>query len=162
MNKRNLSSKLLLRRDVLKTALLAGMWSVLIGGSSLAFALGNDEHSAIRKAAEAGRDASIQRLQDWIALPSIAAEDLNMMEGANYMMALARDAGFDQVEIVPTDGHPGVWATMDNGAERTLAIYFMYDVKQFDPAEWSSPPLEGRIVDKPGFGKAIVGRGAVN
>jgi acetylornithine deacetylase/succinyl-diaminopimelate desuccinylase-like protein len=38
----------------------------------------------------------------------------------------------------------------------------MYDVKQFDPAEWTSPPLEARIVDKPGLGKAIVGRGAVN
>lgn len=35
-------------------------------------------------------------------------------------------------------------------------------MKQFDPAEWSSPPLEARIVDKPGFGRAIVGRGAVN
>src|SRR5690606_29899644 len=69
---------------------------------------------------------------------------------------------FDQAQIVPTDGHPGVYATMDNGAARTLALYFMYDVKQFDPAEWSSPPLEGRIVDKPGFGRAIMGRGAVN
>ena len=38
----------------------------------------------------------------------------------------------------------------------------MYDVKQFDPAEWSSPPLEARIVDKPGVGKVIVGRGATN
>jgi acetylornithine deacetylase/succinyl-diaminopimelate desuccinylase-like protein len=38
----------------------------------------------------------------------------------------------------------------------------MYDVKQFDPAEWSSPPLEGRIVDKPGFGRVMMGRGAVN
>ena len=37
----------------------------------------------------------------------------------------------------------------------------MYDVKQYDPAEWSSPPLEARIVDKPGIGKAMVGRGAV-
>ena len=162
MSKRNLFSNLLLQRDVVKAALLAGFGTLLIGSSSVAFALDNDEYSAIRKAAEAGRDASIKRIQDWIALPSIAAEDLNMMEGAKYMMALARDAGFDQAEIVPTDGHPGVWATMDNGAERTLAIYFMYDVKQYDPAEWSSPPLEGRIVDKPGFGKAIVGRGAVN
>ena len=162
MSKRNLFSSLLLRCDIVKAALLAGVGTLLIGNSSVAFALDNDEYSAIREAAEAGRDASIKRIQDWIALPSIAAEDLNMMEGAKYMMALARDAGFDQAEIVPTDGHPGVWATMDNGAERTLAIYFMYDVKQYDPAEWSSPPLEGRIVDKPGFGKAIVGRGAVN
>jgi len=39
----------------------------------------------------------------------------------------------------------------------------MYDVKQFDPAEWTlAPPLEGRIVEKPGVGKVIVGRGAVN
>ena len=37
----------------------------------------------------------------------------------------------------------------------------MYDVKQFDPAEWTlAPPLEGRLVDKPGLGKVIVGRGA--
>src|SRR2546428_9947472 len=38
----------------------------------------------------------------------------------------------------------------------------MYDVKQVDPSEWSSPPWEARLVDKPGLGRAIVGRGAVN
>src|SRR5690606_37362587 len=86
----------------------------------------------------------------------------NMQEGAEYMANLAREAGFDKAEIVPTDGYPSVFATMDNGAELTLGLYFMYDVKQFDPAEWSSPPLEARIVDKPGFGRAIMGRGAVN
>jgi acetylornithine deacetylase/succinyl-diaminopimelate desuccinylase-like protein len=117
---------------------------------------------AIRKAAEAGRDASLKRIRDWIALPSIAAENRNMKEGAEYMAELARDAGFQHVEIVPTDGHPGVFATLDTGSKRTLGIYFMYDVKQYDPAEWSSPPLESRMVDKPGLGKAIVGRGAVN
>ncbi len=122
----------------------------------------DSDMAAIRKAAEAGREASIKRIQDWIALPSIAAEDRNMPEGAEYMAELARDAGFQHVEIVPTDGHPGVFATLDAGAKRTLGIYFMYDVKQFDPTEWSSPPLEAAIVDRPGFGKAIMGRGAVN
>ena len=43
----------------------------------------------------------------------------------------------------------------------TLGVYFMYDVKHYDPTEWSSPPLEGRLVDRP-EGKAMVGRGAVN
>src|SRR5256714_10299845 len=38
----------------------------------------------------------------------------------------------------------------------------MYDVKQFDPKEWTSPPLDGLLVDKPGLVKAVVGRGAVN
>jgi hypothetical protein len=43
-----------------------------------------------------------------------------------------------------------------------LGIYFTYDVKQADPAEWSSPPFEAALVDKPGLGKALVGRGAIN
>ena len=161
MRKRFSSFPFSVRRGVLKTALLTGLFAVT-GSASLAFASESDEYAAIRAAAEKGKAASIARLKEWIALPSIAAEDLNMPEGAEYMRKLALDAGFETAEIVPTDGHPGVWATMDNGAERTLAIYFMYDVKQYDPAEWSSPPLEGKIIDKPGFGKAMVGRGAVN
>ena len=38
----------------------------------------------------------------------------------------------------------------------------MYDVKQFVPEEWSSPPLEGRLVQKAGLGTVCMGRGAVN
>jgi acetylornithine deacetylase/succinyl-diaminopimelate desuccinylase-like protein len=38
----------------------------------------------------------------------------------------------------------------------------MYDVKQFVPQEWSSPPLEGRLVQKAGLGTVCMGRGAVN
>jgi acetylornithine deacetylase/succinyl-diaminopimelate desuccinylase-like protein len=147
------------RREFVAAA-LAGAGSMIFGSGSARAASG--PYPAIRKAAEAGREAAIKRIQDWIALPSIAAENLNMQEGAQYMANLALEAGFDTATIVPTDGHPGVFATMDNGAPRTLALYFMYDVKQFDPAEWTSPPLEGRIVDKPGLGRAIVGRGAVN
>ena len=118
--------------------------------------------AAVRKAVEAGHDASVKRLRDWIALPSIAAENRDMEKGCAYMMQLATDAGFTNVQRVPSDGQPGVFGVMDNGAKHTLGLYFMYDVKQFDPAEWSSPPLEGRIVEKAGLGKILVGRGATN
>jgi acetylornithine deacetylase/succinyl-diaminopimelate desuccinylase-like protein len=107
-------------------------------------------------------DQVVKMLQDWIALPSIAAENRGYPQGAEYMAKLARDAGFQRVELVPTAGKPGVFATLDAGAPTWLGIYFMYDVKQFDPAEWSSPPLEARLVDKPGLGKVMVGRGATN
>lgn len=105
---------------------------------------------------------TVKALQEWIALPTIAAEKLNVSQGAEYMRGLALDTGFQMAKIIPTDGVPGVFATLDSGAKTTLGIYFMYDVKQFDPAEWSSPPLEGRLVDRPGEGQAMVGRGAVN
>jgi acetylornithine deacetylase/succinyl-diaminopimelate desuccinylase-like protein len=78
------------------------------------------------------------------------------------MAKLARDAGFQHVEVIPTAGKPGVFATLDAGAKNWLGIYFMYDVKQFDPAEWTSPPLEGKLVEKAGLGTVIVGRGATN
>lgn len=145
------------RRTVLQGA-AAG--AALLGSTAAVAASG--DMKAIQGAVEKGHDAAIKRLQEWIALPSIAAENRDMQKGADYMAALAKDAGFQHVEIVPTDGHPGVFATLDAGAPRTVGLYFMYDVKQFDPAEWSSPPTEARIVDKPGLGRAIVGRGATN
>jgi acetylornithine deacetylase/succinyl-diaminopimelate desuccinylase-like protein len=101
-------------------------------------------------------------LREWIALPSIAAENLNYPQGAEYMARLARDAGFNRVDIIQTAGKPGVFATLDAGAATTLALYFMYDVKQFNASEWIAPPLEGRIVDRPGVGKIMIGRGATN
>jgi acetylornithine deacetylase/succinyl-diaminopimelate desuccinylase-like protein len=107
-------------------------------------------------------DESVKRLKDWIAKPAIAAENLGYPEGARYMAELAKDAGFQHATVIETEGKPGVFATLDAGAAKTVGLYFMYDVKHFDPAEWTSPPLEARIVDKPGIGKAMVGRGTVN
>src|SRR5690606_12568455 len=91
-----------------------------------------------------------------------AAEDVGFPEGPELMAKMLRDAGFQTVKIMPTDGKPGVFGKLDAGAEKTLGVYFMYDVKQSDPSEWSSPPLAANIVDKPGLGKAVMGRGAVN
>ena len=85
-----------------------------------------------------------------------------MTEGCELMMRMLREAGFAPVVKVASDGQPGVFATLDAGAAKTFGVYFMYDVKQADPTEWSSPPFEAALVDKPGFGKVIVGRGAVN
>jgi acetylornithine deacetylase/succinyl-diaminopimelate desuccinylase-like protein len=116
----------------------------------------------LQQAVAARHDQTVKALQDWIALPTIAAEKRNVNEGAEYMRKLALDAGFQQARIVPSGGVPGVFATLDAGAPISLGIYFMYDVKQFDPAEWSSPPLEARLLDRPGEGQVMMGRGAVN
>jgi acetylornithine deacetylase/succinyl-diaminopimelate desuccinylase-like protein len=122
----------------------------------------SEEFADIRNEIGKRHDEAVKRLRDWIALPSIAAEDRNYPAGAEYMAQLARDAGFQKAVVISTDGKPGVFATLDAGAAKTVGVYFMYDVKQFDPSEWTSPPLEARLVEKPGLGKAIVGRGAVN
>jgi acetylornithine deacetylase/succinyl-diaminopimelate desuccinylase-like protein len=111
---------------------------------------------------EKRHDESLKRLQTWMRQPSIAAENRGVNEGCELTMQMLREAGFQSVTKVPTDGQPGIFATLDAGAPRTLGLYFMYDVKQVDPSEWSSPPWEAALIDKPGFGKVVLGRGAVN
>ncbi len=120
------------------------------------------KRDAIAAAVETQHDATVEALRDWVALPTIAAEKRGTPEGAEYMRKLALDAGFQQAKVIPTDGVPAVFATLDAGAKTTVGIYFMYDVKQFDPAEWNTPPLEATLVDRPGEGTSIVGRGVVN
>jgi acetylornithine deacetylase/succinyl-diaminopimelate desuccinylase-like protein len=122
----------------------------------------NADKAAVLAQIASMHEANVTRLQDWIALPSIAAENLNYPQGAQYMAKLAHDAGFTGVKLIPTSGKPGVFGKLDAGARTTIGIYFMYDVKQFVPAEWSSPPLEAKLVQKEGLGTVCMGRGAVN
>ncbi len=111
---------------------------------------------------EKRREEAVRRLQEWVRQPSIAAENRGVSEGCDLMIRLATEAGFQNAVRVPTDGQPGVFATLDAGAPRTVGLYFMYDVKQVDPAEWSSPPWDAALIDRPGVGKVLMGRGAVN
>ena len=111
---------------------------------------------------EKRHDESVRRIEDWVKQPTIAAENKGINEGCDLMMRLLRDAGCNQVTKCPTDLHPGVFATLDAGAPKTLAVYIMYDVKQVDPTEWSSPPFSPTLVERSGLGRVLVGRGAVN
>jgi acetylornithine deacetylase/succinyl-diaminopimelate desuccinylase-like protein len=147
------------RREFVQQTVAAGAFAAL---SARALPAENSDLQLVLSQIPKMHDENVKRLQAWIALPSIAAENRNYPQGADHMAQLARDAGFANVEIVPSSGKPGVFGTLDAGAPTTLGVYFMYDVKQFDPSEWSSPPLEARIVDKEGLGRVCVGRGAVN
>src|SRR5438552_10043015 len=147
------------RRTLIRGALAGAATLALPSRSRAAASKGLDPVLA-----EVGKrhDEAVKRLQEWIHQPSIAAENRGVSEGCDLMIRLLKDAGFDKAEKVPTDGAPGVFATLDAGAPKTVGLYFMYDVKQVDPAEWSSPPWDAALVDKPGLGKVIIGRGAVN
>src|ERR1035437_7972582 len=147
----------LTRRDVLGAAATSGAALSLPRFPSAA-----DDLSAVDAEIGGRHDEAVKRLQDWIRVPSIAAENRGTNEGCALMIQLLKDAGFQNAARVDTSGKPGVFATLDAGAKRTVGVYFMYDVKQVDPSEWSSPPWDAALVDKPGFGKVLVGRGAVN
>ena len=153
-----LSSRVMNRRSFLQAA-LAGASTLALPHWSLRQ---QDNLQPIWTEIEKRHNESVQRLQSWIRQPSIAAENLGVNEGCAMTMGFLRDAGFGAVTKIPTDGQPGVFATLDAGAARSVGLYFMYDVKQVDAAEWSSPPWDAALVEKPGLGTVLVGRGAVN
>ena len=147
---------ILLRRLICFSTAIAILLS-----ASRAYSIENDL-ADVKAQVTKQHDEAVKRLQDWIKQVSIAAEDRGYPEGADYMIKLLKDAGFQRADLVETEGKPGVFATLDAGAPKTIGLYFMYDVKQFDPKEWSSPPTEAAIVDRSGLGKVMIGRGAVN
>jgi len=139
----------------------AAVFAAFLVSVSIPSSAETPNRTQLASSVKASHAVNLKRLQDWIAQPTIAAEKVNVDGGAEYMRKLLLDAGFQQAKVVQTDGVPGVFATLDAGAPKTLGIYFMYDVKQYVPLEWSSPPLEGKLVDR-SEGKAVIGRGAVN
>ena len=150
------------RRAFVRGSLTAAALAALPAAMVAAAAQQQADKAAVLAQISKMHAENIRRLQEWIALPSIAAENRNYPQGAEYMAQLAREAGFGGVKLVPTSGKPGVFGRIDAGARTTVGIYFMYDVKQFVPEEWSSPPLEGRLVQREGLGTVCIGRGAVN
>ena len=137
--------------------------AVLVAGLVTQSAAATDaDLASIKAQITTNHDRAVTRLQEWIRKPSIAAENRGFPEGADYLISLLKDVGFQSAVRIETDGKPGVFAKLDAGAAKTVGVYFMYDVKQFDPKEWTSPPLDAALIDRPGLGKIVMGRGAVN
>jgi acetylornithine deacetylase/succinyl-diaminopimelate desuccinylase-like protein len=142
--------RVFLRGAAASAAVLA--WPRWAGAGAGAGAPAAADLDAVRAEIEKRHDECVRRLQEWVRQPSIAAENKGVAEGCELTMRLLREAGFGAVKKVPTDGQPGIFATLDAGAPRTLG----------DPAEWSSPPWEAKLVDKADLGTVLMGRGAVN
>src|SRR5688572_21269812 len=110
---------------------------------------------------DAELETSLARIQRWIQQPSVSAQNIGIEDCNKLTIEMLKEVGFQTAKRMPTDGHPGVFATLDVGAKKTLGLYFMYDVQPVEEKEWASPPWKAALVDHP-MGKVIMGRGAVN
>ena len=118
-------------------------------------------HQAVYDHIDANLDEHVGNLQRWLRQPSVSAQDVGIDEMAGLLRQDLEDMGFAEAEIVPTDGHPGVWGYYDAGADKTLVVYLMYDVQPVEPGDWDSPPFAAELVDHP-LGKVLMARGATN
>jgi len=119
------------------------------------------DHPEIYRYIEENQDQHLAALQRWLRQPSISAEGTGITEMAEMVRADLEAMGFAEAEIVPTDGHPGVWGYFDAGAARTLMVYMMYDVQPVEPEDWRVPPFDAQLVETE-LGEVLMARGATN
>ena len=106
-------------------------------------------------------ERSLNQLFDFIRIPSVSTlpeRAADVRRAAEWLAANLSQAGFERVEVVPTSGHPIVYAEwMGAGPSApTVLVYGHYDVQPADMADgWDSNPFEPILRD--GF---IYARGA--
>jgi acetylornithine deacetylase/succinyl-diaminopimelate desuccinylase-like protein len=104
----------------------------------------------------------VDELIELLRIPSISADPAragDVRRNAEHVATAARAAGFGTVEVVPTDGHPAVYAErIVDESLPTVLVYGHHDVQPVDPLdEWVSPPFEPEVRDG-----RLYARGAVD
>jgi acetylornithine deacetylase/succinyl-diaminopimelate desuccinylase-like protein len=118
------------------------------------------DHRAVYAYIDAHQAEHLENLRRWVQQPSVSAQGRDIEEMAALLIDDLRRLGFQEVERVPTAGHPGVFGYYDAGAPKTLVVYLMYDV-QPEETGWTVEPYAAAIVDSP-HGRILRARGATN
>jgi len=122
---------------------------------------------AVLERIDADLDKSVERLFDFVRIPSISTDSAYKdfcRAAADFVAKDLASLGF-AAAVRPTAGHPVVvgksnGATAASGGPRVL-FYGHYDVQPVDPLNlWSAPPFEPKIDSLPDGRKVIHGRGA--
>lgn len=100
----------------------------------------------------AHREQHLAELADFLTIPSISAlseHKEDVQRAAQWMAAALSKAGLEHVQILPTAGHPVVYADYIKAPGRpTVLVYGHYDVQPVDPVSlWETPPFEPTIRD---------------
>jgi acetylornithine deacetylase/succinyl-diaminopimelate desuccinylase-like protein len=118
-------------------------------------------HEATYAYIDANLATHLENIRRWVRQPSVSAQNQGIQEMATLVRDDLRKLGFQEAELVPTDGHPGVWGFYDAGAQKTLVLYMMYDVQPVEPEGWRVGAFDGALVEHP-LGKVLMARGATN
>jgi acetylornithine deacetylase/succinyl-diaminopimelate desuccinylase-like protein len=94
----------------------------------------------------------LEELLDFLRIPSISTNPdhkADVIRAAEWVAASLRRAGLEHVEIIPTPGHPLIYADWLHAAGKpTVLCYGHYDVQPPDPLEeWHTPPFEPSLRD---------------
>src|SRR2546427_8249096 len=115
-------------------------------------------------------DEHVAGLQKWIRQPSISNSGEGIPESAEMVKGFFEQLGCQEARVYDvgvtefgSPGNPVVWARCNEGAPKTLLVYWMYDTMPItQPDAWKSPPFEARLVEQAPYKRVLIGRGATN
>src|SRR5512133_3519669 len=89
----------------------------------------------------------LSELKDLLRIPSVSTLEehkSDVQKAAEFVASELRRIGMEHVEIIPTKGHPLIYADWLNAPGKpTVLCYAHYDVQPPDPLdEWVTPPFE--------------------
>lgn len=93
----------------------------------------------------------LDELKDFLAIPSISTSPEytpDVRRAAEWVAGQLHSLGMDNVQIMPTEGHPVVYGEqLKAGKEApTVLIYGHYDIQPVDPLElWTSDPFKAEV-----------------
>lgn len=94
----------------------------------------------------------LEELLEFLRIPSVSTDPnhkADVIRAAEFVASSLRRAGLEHVEIIPTKGHPLVYADwLHAPGKPTVLCYGHYDVQPPDPLdEWLTPPFEPSLRD---------------
>ena len=115
-------------------------------------------------------DEHVRNLQKWIQQPSISNTGEGIQESAQMVKGYFDQLGCQQSKVYDPgitewgqQSNPVVYAKCDEGAKRTILIYWQYDTMPVtQPDLWIRPPFAGDLVEQAPYKKVLIGRGATN
>jgi acetylornithine deacetylase/succinyl-diaminopimelate desuccinylase-like protein len=96
-------------------------------------------------------DRFLNELKQVLTIPSISTDpghNADMRRAAEWISTQLRSVGMDNVQVLPTEGHPVVYAEWLKAGKsaKTVLIYGHYDVQPPDPLDlWLSPPFQPEV-----------------
>lgn len=110
-----------------------------------------DLNAALERA-RAARETQLEDYCDLLRIPSVStlpAHAADIRHCADWLAERLRAGGMEKVGIMPTPGHPIVYAESEFEEDRpTVLVYGHYDVQPVDPvAEWRNDPFEPTVED---------------
>jgi acetylornithine deacetylase/succinyl-diaminopimelate desuccinylase-like protein len=101
---------------------------------------------------EANHDQALEGLKDFLRIPSVSTHPhhkADVLHCAEYLADELRRIGMKRVDVVPTAGHPIVYAEwLEAPGQPTVLMYGHYDVQPAEPFDlWESDPFDPTIRD---------------